>query len=65
MPALDATLALKEINRVAGKPGVVGIHLPNSIESREYIFEPAFAPVLAQIEEELRMPILFIPSMAK
>jgi aminocarboxymuconate-semialdehyde decarboxylase len=60
VPALDPVLALKEINRIAGKPGVVAIHLPNSIEGHDYVFEPAFGPVLARLEE-LQYPILFHP----
>ena len=54
------TLALKELNRVANKPGVRAVHLPNSVEGRDYVFEPDFAPVLARIEA-LGIPILFHP----
>jgi len=56
----DPELALKELNRVAGKPGMRAIHLPNSIEGREYLFEPAYAPVLARCEE-LGYPLLLHP----
>ena len=52
--------ALKELNRVAGKPGMVAVHMPNSLAGREYIFEPEFAPVLARIQE-LGIPILMHP----
>ena len=60
LPAGDAVGSLKELNRVAGKPGMVAVHLPNSLASREYLFEPAFAPVLARIQE-LKLPIFMHP----
>ena len=56
----DPTLALKELNRMAGKPGMRTVHLPNSIEGHDYLFEDRYAPVLARIEE-LGYPILFHP----
>jgi aminocarboxymuconate-semialdehyde decarboxylase len=52
--------ALKELNRVAGKPGMVAVHLPNSLAGREYLFEPEFAPVLARIQE-LSLPVIMHP----
>jgi aminocarboxymuconate-semialdehyde decarboxylase len=58
IPMRDPALALKELNRVAGKPGMRGVHLPDSMERREYLFEPAFGPVLARCEE-LGYPLLF------
>ncbi len=58
LPVRDGELSLKELNRVAGKPGVVAIHLPDSLEQKDYIFEPAFAPVVARIQE-LKLPIIF------
>jgi aminocarboxymuconate-semialdehyde decarboxylase len=60
LPAGDAAGSLKELNRVAGKPGLVAVHLPNSLANREYLFEPAFAPVLARCEE-LGLPLLIHP----
>jgi aminocarboxymuconate-semialdehyde decarboxylase len=60
LPWHAPALALKELNRVAGKPGVRGVHVPNSIQGRDYIFEPAYAAVLARIEE-LGYPIIFHP----
>ena len=36
------------------------VHLPNSIASRDYLFEPAYVPFLARVEE-LEYPILFHP----
>jgi aminocarboxymuconate-semialdehyde decarboxylase len=58
MPIRDPQLALKELNRVAGKPGVRAVHLPDSMERHDYLFDPGFAPVFARIEE-LGYPILF------
>jgi aminocarboxymuconate-semialdehyde decarboxylase len=60
LPWHAPALALKELNRVAGKPGVRGVHAPNSIQGRDYIFESAYAAVLARIEE-LGYPIIFHP----
>ena len=56
----DPGLALKELNRVAGKPGLRAVHLPNSIQGRDYLFEPVYAPLLARCEE-LGYPLLFHP----
>jgi predicted TIM-barrel fold metal-dependent hydrolase len=53
-------LALKELDRVAGKPGLRAVHLPNSIEGHDYFFDPAYAPLLARCEE-LGYPLLFHP----
>jgi aminocarboxymuconate-semialdehyde decarboxylase len=58
LPIRDPELALKELNRVAGRPGVRAVHLPDSIERHEYIFDSGFAPVLARIQE-LSYPIIF------
>jgi aminocarboxymuconate-semialdehyde decarboxylase len=58
LPIRDPELALKELNRVAGAPGVRAVHLPDSIERRDYIFDTDFAPVLARIQE-LNYPIIF------
>jgi aminocarboxymuconate-semialdehyde decarboxylase len=58
LPIRDAGMALTELNRAAGKPGLRAVHLPNSIENRDYLFEPEFAPILARCEE-LGYPILF------
>ena len=53
-------LALQELNRVAGKPGLRAVHLPDSIEGRDYIFEPEYATLLARCEE-LGYPLIFHP----
>jgi len=53
-------LALKELNRVAGKPGMKAVHLPTSIEGKDYLFEQRYAPFLARCEQ-LRYPLLFHP----
>lgn len=58
LPIRDAKLALKELDRVAGRPGLRAVHLPDSIENRDYLFEPEFAPLLARCEE-LGYPIVF------
>jgi aminocarboxymuconate-semialdehyde decarboxylase len=58
MPIRDPGLALKELNRVAGKPGMRAVHLPDSAERREYLFEPTFEPIFARCEE-LGYPIVF------
>jgi aminocarboxymuconate-semialdehyde decarboxylase len=60
MSIRDPKLALKELNRVAGKPGLRAVHLPNSIEGRDYLFEPAYEPLLTRCEE-LGYPLLFHP----
>ena len=60
LPVADPAGSLKELNRVAGKPGMVGVYLPNSLAGREYLFEPGFAPVLARCEE-LNLPLLIHP----
>ena len=60
MPMRDSVAALKELDRVAGAPGMRAVHLPTSVESRDYIFEPPFAPILARCEE-LGYPLLFHP----
>jgi aminocarboxymuconate-semialdehyde decarboxylase len=52
--------SLNELNRMAGKPGMVAVHIPNSLAGREYIFEPGFAPVLARVQE-LGLPLLIHP----
>ena len=60
MPIRDPASALQELNRVAGKPGMRAVHLPNSIEGHDYLFEPAYAPILSRCEE-LGYPLLFHP----
>ena len=60
MPVKDPAMALKELNRVAGKPGIRAVHLPNSMEQRDYLFEPSFETVLARCQE-LGYPLLFHP----
>jgi len=58
LPIRDAGMALAELNRAAGKPGLRAVHLPDSIDNRDYLFQPEFAPLLARIEA-LGYPILF------
>jgi len=56
----DPAGSLAELNRVAGKPGMVCVHLPTSLAGRDFLYEPEFAPVLARTEE-LGLPILLHP----
>jgi aminocarboxymuconate-semialdehyde decarboxylase len=60
LPVRDPQMALKELNRVAGKPGIRAVHVPNSLEGQDYLFEPGFEPVFARIEE-LGYPLTFHP----
>ena len=60
IPAFDPELSLKEVNRVAGHPAVKGLGLPTSMINKDYVFEPAFEPVLARCEE-LGYPLMFHP----
>ncbi len=60
MSIRDPKLSLKELDRVAGKPGMRAVHLPNSIEGQDYLFQPAYEPLLARCEE-LGYPLLFHP----
>lgn len=56
----DPQLSIKELNRVAGKPGICAVGLPNSFEGKDYLFEPEYEPFLARCEE-LGYPLLFHP----
>jgi aminocarboxymuconate-semialdehyde decarboxylase len=60
LPVTDPIIALKELNRVAGKPGLRAVHLPNSVAGRDYLFEPAYIPLLGRCEE-LGYPLIFHP----
>ena len=60
LPVGDPVGTVQELHRVAGKPGLIGAYLPNSLAGREYLFEPEFAPVLA-LCEELGLPLLIHP----
>lgn len=60
MDVRDPRGALQELNRVAGKPGLRAVHLPNSMETKDYVFEPDFEPILKRCEE-LGYPLLFHP----
>ena len=56
----DPKSCVKEIDRVAGKPGLRAVHLPNSMDNKDYVFEADFEPVLKRCEE-LGYPLLFHP----
>ena len=58
LPITDAGLCMKELDRMAGKPGVRAVNLGDTIAGRDYVFEPEFAPVLARCEE-LGYPLVF------
>ncbi len=60
MSIRDPQLSLKELNRVAGRPGIRAVHLPNSMEGEDYLFAPAYEPLLARCEA-LGYPLLFHP----
>jgi aminocarboxymuconate-semialdehyde decarboxylase len=60
MSIRDPQLALKEVNRMAGKPGIKAVHLPNSMENDDYIFQPEYEPLLERCQE-LGYPLLFHP----
>ena len=60
IPLEDPEGALKELNRVAGQPGMRAVHLITSHLGHEYLFEPDFRPILARAEE-LGYPLLFHP----
>ena len=60
LPIRDPKLSLRELNRMAGKPGIRAVHLPNSYEGKDYIFEPQYGDLLARCEE-LGYPLLFHP----
>ncbi len=60
MPMRDPVAALRELDRVAGEPGIRAVHLPNSVEGNDYIFEPQYLPILARCAE-LGYPLLFHP----
>jgi aminocarboxymuconate-semialdehyde decarboxylase len=60
LPIRQPDLAMKELNRMAGKPGMRAIHLPNSMENNDYLFQAAYDPLWARCEE-LGYPVLFHP----
>ena len=60
VPIRDRAASLAELNRMAGKPGVRAVGLPNSIEGKDYLFAPEYEPFVARCEE-LGLPLLFHP----
>jgi aminocarboxymuconate-semialdehyde decarboxylase len=60
LPIRQPALALEELNRMAGKPGIRAVHLPNSMENGDFLFQPAYDPLWARCQE-LGYPILFHP----
>lgn len=60
IPMRDPKAALREMDRMAGKPGIRAMHLPNSVEGIDYLFTPQYEPIVARCEE-LGYPLLFHP----
>lgn len=60
VPIKQPEAALAELNRMAGKPGVHAVGLPNSMNGQDYLFNPEYIPFLARCEE-LGYPLLFHP----
>jgi aminocarboxymuconate-semialdehyde decarboxylase len=60
VPIRDPAAAIAELNRMAGKPGVRAVGLPNSIEGKDYLFAPEYEPFIARCEE-LGYPLVFHP----
>ena len=56
----DPAGSLAELNRCAGKPGMVLVHLPTRLGDHDFLFDEAFQPVLARVEQ-LGLPILLHP----
>jgi aminocarboxymuconate-semialdehyde decarboxylase len=56
----DPAGSLIELNRVAGQPGMVCIHLPTALGGQEFMFAPAFQAIFARAEE-LGLPIFLHP----
>ena len=60
LPIRDPEGALKELNRMAGKPGMRAVHLPNSFDNTDFLFQLKYDPLWARCEE-LGYPVLFHP----
>lgn len=60
VPIKQPDAALAELNRMAGKPGVRAVGLPNSMNGEDYLFRPEYQRFLARCEE-LGYPLLFHP----
>jgi aminocarboxymuconate-semialdehyde decarboxylase len=60
VPIKQPDAALAELNRMAGKPGVRAVGLPNSMNGEDYLFKPEYLPFLARCEA-LGLPLLFHP----
>src|SRR5262245_59590456 len=48
LPIRQPDLALEELNRMAGKPGMRAVHLPNSMENADFLFSPAYERLWAR-----------------
>ena len=56
----DAAGSLAELNRVAGKPGMVCLHLPTSLGGKDFMFDAAFEPIFARCNE-MNLPVWLHP----
>src|SRR5258708_30035908 len=48
IPVREPQMCLKELNRVAGKPGMSAVHPPNSFYGTDYLFQAPAESVLAR-----------------
>ena len=60
LPIRHPDLALQELNRMAGTPGMRAVHVPNSMENGDFLFQSAYDPLWARCQE-LGYPVLFHP----
>jgi aminocarboxymuconate-semialdehyde decarboxylase len=60
LPIRQPVAALEELNRAAAMPGMRAVHLPNSMENGDFLFDAAYDRLWARCQE-LRLPVLFHP----
>jgi aminocarboxymuconate-semialdehyde decarboxylase len=60
LPIRYPDVALRELNRMAGKPGMRAVHVPNSMENADFLFQGAYDPIWARCQE-LGYAVLFHP----
>jgi aminocarboxymuconate-semialdehyde decarboxylase len=60
LPIRYPDAALAELNRMAPAPGMRAVHIPNSMDNADFLFQPAYEP-LWQRCEQLGYPVLFHP----
>lgn len=59
LPIQDATLAVKELDRLAGSRAIRGAYLPTNVQGRE-LADPAFFPIYERCQA-LNLPVLLHP----